>query len=199
MYVSQGLIILDSKATHHSLVILYRWFPEYSISPSNLSVHFPSKCYLEKTSGKQRLKESQSRTRYYLDRMCTDNIKVDANQLLDHGIQSSWYSFKGSRYLQCVVRSSFSFLSFLEKCFIYLFLEWGERREKEREKNINQLPLRCNLTRDRTHNPGTHTDQNQTGNLLLFGRKEAQSTEPHQSGLIIFFFKIIFPQPYDNR
>ena len=58
---------------------------------------------------------------------------------------------------------------FLKKDFIYLFLEKGERWEKERERNINVwLPLThpllgtwpaaqaCTLTRNRTGDPLVH-------------------------------------------
>ena len=38
---------------------------------------------------------------------------------------------------------SFSLSKQFLKDFIYLFLERGEGREKERERNINQLPLTC--------------------------------------------------------
>ena len=48
---------------------------------------------------------------------------------------------------QCILRMRIRKMedSFL-KCFIYLFLERGEGREKERERNINVwLPLMCPL------------------------------------------------------
>ena len=48
-------------------------------------------------------------------------------------------------------------MGFLKR--FYLFLERGERRERERERNINQLPLRCALTWDRTRDPGMCPDQ----------------------------------------
>ena len=44
------------------------------------------------------------------------------------------------------------------KDFIYLLLDRGERREKERERNINLLPPIHALTRDLAHNPGMCPD-----------------------------------------
>ena len=37
------------------------------------------------------------------------------------------------------------YFSLFIKDFIYLFLETGEGREKERERNIDRLPLICTL------------------------------------------------------
>ena len=67
------------------------------------------------------------------------------------------------------------------KDFIYLFLERGEGKEKERERNIDVwlLPARPLL------GPGLHATQafaltgNRTGDVLKAG---TQSTEPHQPG-----------------
>ena len=48
---------------------------------------------------------------------------------------------------------------FFFKDFIYLFLERGERMEKERERNINVwLPLVQPPTGDLAHNPGMCPD-----------------------------------------
>ena len=67
------------------------------------------------------------------------------------------------------------------KYFIYLFLERGEGREKEKERNINQLPLKCVLTGDQTQNPGMCPDQEL--NWWPFSlRDSTQPIEPHQSG-----------------
>ena len=67
---------------------------------------------------------------------------------------------------------------FLEE-FISLFLERGERREKEREKNINQLPLA-----DLARNPGMCPDWE--SNQRPFGfQADTQSTDPQQPGLIV--------------
>ena len=43
-----------------------------------------------------------------------------------------------------LLKTSFIFFKIL---FIYLFLDRGERREKERERNIDQLPLVLTPTR----------------------------------------------------
>ena len=48
---------------------------------------------------------------------------------------------------------------YLFKDFMYLFLERGEEREKERERNINVwLPLTHPQTGDLAHNPGVCPD-----------------------------------------
>ena len=67
--------------------------------------------------------------------------------------------------------------------FIYLFLERGERREKERERNINVwLPLMSSHTEDLACNPGMCPDWE--SNQWPFGSQtSAQSTEPRQPGL----------------
>ena len=69
------------------------------------------------------------------------------------------------------------------KDFIYLFLERGERREEERERNINVwLPLTRPLLGDLAWNPGLCPDRE--SNPQPFGSKAGtQSTEPHQPGL----------------
>ena len=73
------------------------------------------------------------------------------------------------------------------KDFTYLFLEKGEGKEKERERNITVwLPL-TPPTRDVVCNPGLCPDWEL--NKRLFGSQaHAQSTEPHQPGQIKFFF-----------
>ena len=69
------------------------------------------------------------------------------------------------------------------KDFIYLFLVGGGRREKERERNIHQLPLRYTPHWDRTCNPGTCPDWESNRRPFAF-QDNAQSTEPHWSGHI---------------
>ena len=64
------------------------------------------------------------------------------------------------------------------KDFIYLFLEGGEGKEKERERNIEVwLPLTCPPPADLACNPGTcpEWESNQQPFASQFG---AQSTEP---------------------
>ena len=73
---------------------------------------------------------------------------------------------------------SFYFL----KDFIYLFLERGEGREKERRRNINVwLPLAC---RDLARNPGICPDW-ELKRWPLVSQVGTQSTEPHQPGLFL--------------
>ena len=84
----------------------------------------------------------------------------------------------------------YSYISFFKKDFIYLFLESGEGREKERERNISVwllltcFPLgswpttqECALTGNRTDdplvcrpapNPLSHTSQGSTHVFLIF-------------------------------
>ena len=75
------------------------------------------------------------------------------------------------------------FVCFLKILFIYLFLEGGEGREKERERNINVwLPLAHPLLGDLFCNPGMCPDWE--SNQRPFGLQvSAQSTEPHWPGL----------------
>ena len=86
--------------------------------------------------------------------------------------------------------SDFLFFSF--KDFIYSFLEGGEVREKERERNINVwLPLKCPPTGDLARNPGMCPDWQ--SNQWPFGSQAGtQSTEPHQPGLILFLCVVSF-------
>ena len=69
-------------------------------------------------------------------------------------------------------------LNFL-KIFFQLFLETGEGKEKEREKNINVwLPL-ASPTGDLAHNSGMCPELEWNGRP--FGSQAStQSTEPHQ-------------------
>ena len=66
---------------------------------------------------------------------------------------------------------------------IYLFLDKGEGREKEKatsiwEKNINRLPLVCALTWDQARNPGMcpYWESNCQPFTLW---DDTQPTEPH--------------------
>ena len=78
------------------------------------------------------------------------------------------------------------FPSFLD--FIYLFLERGNGREKERERNIDRLPLaRPQLDTCPTTQACALTG-NQTGDLFSL-QDNAQPTEPHQSGRASWSFQ----------
>ena len=84
-----------------------------------------------------------------------------------------------------------SLLVFVFKDFTYLFLERGEGRKKERERNINVwFPLtRPSPIGDLARNPGMYSDWK--SNWQPFGSQaDTQSTEPHQPGL--FLFKILW-------
>ena len=77
---------------------------------------------------------------------------------------------------------SFLNLFLFFKTFIYLFLERGEGREKEGERNINvRLPLMRPPTGDLACNPGMCPDWE--SNWQPFGSQDStQFTEPHQPG-----------------
>ena len=64
---------------------------------------------------------------------------------------------------------------------MYLFFRKRDGKEKEREKNINQLPLAHPPTMDLARNPGTCPDQGL--NQRPFGLwDDTQPTEPHHQG-----------------
>ena len=54
------------------------------------------------------------------------------------------------------------------------------------ERNIDRLPLKCALTRDRTHNPGVCPEWDQPAAFCFVD--DTQPTEPHGSGLADFLF-----------
>ena len=72
------------------------------------------------------------------------------------------------------------------KKIFYLFLERGERREKERKKNISVwVPLTCPLTGDLACNPGMCPDWE--SNWWPFGPQACtQSTELQQLWSFLF-------------
>ena len=71
----------------------------------------------------------------------------------------------------------------LFKDFIYLFLERGDQREKEGEKHQCVVASHVPLTGDLACNPGMGPDWEL--NQQPFGlQASAQSTEPHQPGLV---------------
>ena len=68
------------------------------------------------------------------------------------------------------------------KDFMYVFLERGEGKEKERERNIHVWLSLTPLTGDLACNPGMFPDWE--SNRPPFGSQTgAQPTEPHQLGL----------------
>ena len=75
--------------------------------------------------------------------------------------------------------------SFLKK-IIYLFVKRGERR-KEVERNINQLPLICALTRNQTEprNPGT-CPGNRTGDLCVMMPNQLSHTSVISTSYLAF-------------
>ena len=88
-------------------------------------------------------------------------------------------------------------LFYFKKYFIYLFLERGEGREEERERNIkvwkkHQLAAsRMPPTGDLAHNPGMHPDW-ESNQWPFSSQAGTQPTEPHQPGLNLEFYT----QPY---
>ena len=70
-------------------------------------------------------------------------------------------------------------------------------REKERERNIDQLPLVCAPTGDRTRNPGVCPDRE--SNLGAFGlMDDTHPTEPRRSGLLCVCWWILKPLGADG-
>ena len=70
-----------------------------------------------------------------------------------------------------------------------MILESGEEKEKEREINIDQLPLAYAPNEDQTCNAGICPDQE--SNLKPLGlQDDAQTNEPHQPGMIYVFLTI---------
>ena len=87
---------------------------------------------------------------------------------------------------------------FFKKDFIYLFLERGEGREKERERNINVwLPLTHPQLGDLACNPGICPDWESNWRPLGF-QAGTQSTEPHQPGLNCAACGLLFFIQSDN-
>ena len=78
----------------------------------------------------------------------------------------------------CAVWFSAAFIFFLR---FYLFLDRGEGREKEKERNIDQLPLTHTPNRGLAYNPGMCPDWE--SNWWPFSlQDDAQPTEPNQPG-----------------
>ena len=78
---------------------------------------------------------------------------------------------------------------YILKYFIYLFLDRGEGREKERERNINVwLPLTHPKLGNLPCNPGMCLGW-ELNRWPFALQARAQSTEPHQPGPEVYFFK----------
>ena len=78
---------------------------------------------------------------------------------------------------------SFSLSKQFLKDFIYLFLERGEGREKERERNINQLPLTCPQLGTWPATQACALTRNRNRDLSVSSQVNGQTTEPRQPGL----------------
>ena len=79
--------------------------------------------------------------------------------------------------------------------YIYLFLERGKGKEKEGEKHHCVVASHAPPTRDLSHNPGMCSDWE--SNQWPFGSQaSAQSTEPHQQGLMVDFWS---PFPLEHK
>ena len=71
------------------------------------------------------------------------------------------------------------------KDFVYLFLERGERREKERERNISVwLPLMRPLLGIWPQTQACALTRNQTSDLWVYRLVLNTQTKPHQPGLV---------------
>ena len=88
------------------------------------------------------------------------------------------------------------FLKKFLKDFIYLFLERGERRAKEKERNINVwLPLEEFPTGDLACNPGMCPDWE--SNQRPFGSQAGtQSTPARANSFFFFFFNFLSSIPW---
>ena len=63
----------------------------------------------------------------------------------------------------------------LKKSYSFIF----KKREKDRDSNVYQLPLKCTPTEDRTHNLGMCPDQESNRQPFAL-QDDAQPTKPHQ-------------------
>ena len=76
------------------------------------------------------------------------------------------------------------------KILLFIFLERGEGREEERERNINVwLPPACLLLATWPAAQACALIGNGTSDPLVYRQVGTQSTEPHQPGLNCFFKK----------
>ena len=110
-----------------------------------------------------------------------ESAKVVFHGLLQLKFPSSFSVLSNIYYFVGNISHSFSLLSFF-KDFIYLFLETGERKDKERERNISVwLPFICPLLETWPSTQAWALDWE--SNQRPFGlQASTQSTEPHQPG-----------------
>ena len=73
---------------------------------------------------------------------------------------------------------------------VYSFLEREEGREKERERNVDQLPLTCASNEEQTHNFGTCPDRELSWQPFAL-QDDTQLAELHQPGLLVDFEKLL--------
>ena len=79
---------------------------------------------------------------------------------------------------ECLISNVFTFL----RCVLFLFEREGEEGAKGRgDRNIDQLPLACNPTRNRTRNLGLCPDRESNQQPFIYG-KMLQPSEPCRSG-----------------
>ena len=108
------------------------------------------------------------------------------------GIINPFLVFKETVKLFCRMIVYNLFFFFQKKGFIYLFLERGERREKDRKRSINvQLPLACPLLETWPETQACALTGNR--NVPFVSQANTQTTELYQPGLQpALFFKNIF-------
>ena len=92
---------------------------------------------------------------------------------INNGVISDW---------EVKLQAIFLFFCFLK---FYLFLERGERREKEREKRQCVVASRMPPTEDLAHNPGMCLDWE--SNQQPLGSQAGAQHQPGQQFFILFF------------
>ena len=102
------------------------------------------------------------------------------------GSLSQTLLFFHKRFFCCLaIPLVYSFFFF--KILFYFFLERGEWKEREGEKHQSMVAFLAPPAGDLTHNPGMcpgwELNQEQFGS-----QASAQSTEPHQPGLVYSFY-----------
>ena len=109
-----------------------------------------------------------------------------------HSILSFCFSHLRLYHMHFPSATQYLYLSFLIKDFIYVFLERGEEREKERKRNTDVREKQWSAaslmatTRDLAHHPSTCPPWGSNQWRAACGTV-AQPTEPHQSGPYLSF------------